>query len=214
MCGEPFSGKRSDSLYCSNSCKAKYFELRKKGQLPKNSLNGLSYKQSLKSNNSEFSFETQNPDNSKENNKVKSIDQDDLAPFDNLADDGNNSKDVNKSSVYKDFNIGGADSISLFNNNKAELPAKFIKKEISKDNPIYVRNMNRIKDVESDIFKCNVELARLNNALEKVQNDKGNGYLVAGLAGGGILAGLLYKAPTDDKNSGNKKIPKIGRAHV
>jgi hypothetical protein len=32
MCGEPLQGKRADSKYCSNSCKAKHWELRKAGK--------------------------------------------------------------------------------------------------------------------------------------------------------------------------------------
>ncbi|MGQ0828785.1 MAG: hypothetical protein ACT4ON_10360 [Bacteroidota bacterium] len=39
MCKEPFSGKRTDSIFCSSSCKAKHWELKKQGKL--NGLEGI-----------------------------------------------------------------------------------------------------------------------------------------------------------------------------
>lgn len=39
MCKAPFSGKRQDSLFCSSSCKAKHWELKKSGKL--NGLEGI-----------------------------------------------------------------------------------------------------------------------------------------------------------------------------
>ena len=33
MCNTDFNGKRNDTLFCSNSCKAKHWRLKKEGQL-------------------------------------------------------------------------------------------------------------------------------------------------------------------------------------
>ena len=74
MCGESFSGKRKDSLYCSNSCKAKYFELKKKNQLSKNDLQGLTLQPLNNQNKSDALADSVNFDRITEYHKVKTVD--------------------------------------------------------------------------------------------------------------------------------------------
>ena len=217
MCSEPFSGKRSDSLYCSNSCKAKYFEQKKKGELPKNGLNGLTINPLNHQNKSDSSFDSFQFDGSIEKKKVKSVDAEDLTPFDNLVDDWNEldriylpENNLNNGKENKLIKILGLKT----NNTKSELPAKFIIKEIAKDNPLYLINKNKISQAETYIEKCNTEIERLNSLLKKVENDTGNIFVYGGVAGGIALAGFFYTPPPNDiKALETSKNPYAKRNH-
>src|ERR1035437_3478020 len=76
LCGEPFSGKRKDAVYCSGTCKAKYAELKKRGEL-----NGLQLQGTEIENNLEKSAEYKTP----EKTIFKTVDAIDLEPFMDLV---------------------------------------------------------------------------------------------------------------------------------
>lgn len=208
MCGEPFSGKRSDSLYCSNSCKAKYFDLKKKDQLPKNGLSGLTLSEHLKQKTQKQSTENQS--------RQRTVDMDDLIPFDNLVDTWDDFDNENKSTDFpknenQAINNPFVDTKKSFPHNPSkELPYPFIAKQISKSNPFYTTYQQKLATYQSDIKKCDAEIKRLSELLQKAESDNGNGYLVSGIVGGSVLAGVLQNPidksiPTGDQTKSSYK---------
>jgi hypothetical protein len=198
MCGESFTGKRSDSVYCSNSCKAKYFELKNKGELPKNSLSGIHANTQIQNPPQENEYSDTKSKHTTEFKKVKSVDVDDLTPFDNLFEDWDDINATEKvvsidSDRISENNFGNEDV-----SKSKVLPVKFIQKNIEKDNPIFLRNKSRVVEFNTNIQKCSVEIERLNTLLKKVENDTGNVFIIGGLAVGGALAGCLYTPPPND----------------
>ena len=188
MCGESFSGKRSDSLYCSSSCKARYFELNKKKQKP---LQGIEEWQLLprqKSPVGDLPFELKLPttdDPKPQINTVRNADQEALTPFDNISDDTEELSST-KTAYQNNINAGEAEP-----KKEEPLPQRYINKDIQKENPLYTANRNRVTLIDASISKCSDELVRLNQCLKQTENDSGNRFLLAGLAGGGLLAYFL-----------------------
>lgn len=188
MCGESFSGKRKDSVFCSNSCKAKHWEQKKNGKV--NPLEGIKVESSF----------------NKQKEKIlpvpRSVDAQDLEPFLNLiTDDATNGNASDFSNTQLLLNKTEKKEIK---EPEIILPEKFVLKIVKENNLQCIVQKEKLEQCRKDIVTCENEIKKLQDQIEAEKNRNGNGIYVAS-AGSGALIGYKLGEPTEKK--AQKKSP-------
>jgi len=223
LCGEAISkDKRKDSRFCTDSCRAKYCLLKKKGEL-----NGLTIKKD------ELIY---NPENNEEKNKevptekpiYKTVDATDLEPFWNLVGE----VDLSKTEFAK---ANGSLELNEVNQDKEEnsqettgeekqepeaeiiLPEKYILSPIASPNPEHTYFKQELDQCRKDIKTFEAEIVNLNRSITDEKNRDGSGYVLAG-AGLGLGGSLVYNhfqdIPSSSAISPDKLYDKNGKELV
>jgi hypothetical protein len=244
MCGEVFVSKRNDAKFCSSSCKFKHFELRQRNDKdPSEGIHGIvTTGKSQVLQNSEQP-QAKEPQSLIKPNQQNNVDITDLTPFDNVFEDFANFTELQsttqptgtneplKNDILKGIEatltnniISNAPITAPVNptaNTQTLLPAKFIKKQVEKPNPLALTLQNKVTKLDTDIQACNTELNRLIGLLKNVENDTGNQFIVSGIFLG-FTGGLFINALANNalatsqpalnapkKSKTNKKIESI-----
>lgn len=192
LCGEPIStARRSDSKFCSNSCKAKYFELHGKAAKAKTipSLAGLNLSLETKTITAQKVNE-----HSRHNklNGVKKIEVKPLTPFKNLYQEQRDPAEQNTGETT--INSLGISDASTAQNQPA-LPPQYITKAIQKSNPKYVELLSQIEKLDKDLTAINTEIKAIEERITQTLNDTGNVFIIAGALAGYGLGHFLQNNP-------------------
>jgi len=182
LCGQPFSGKRKDALYCSGTCKAKYSELKRN--------KGLSGLQLQPEQNSIVDKPTEKMP------YANTVDAMDLEPFVNILGDFGevdfNTTELNQENNSTESNIGNQGKEEMEEDEpEIILPAQYITKIEKQDDLTHKWYSALLANCKSDIKMCEDQINRLKNLIIEEENKNGSGYLLAG-AGLGIGAPLAY----------------------
>lgn len=184
MCKDPFTGKREDSKFCSNSCKAKHWEMKNNANLKGVSETPFTAKQIM-------------PDNKPSPIKTGTKE---LDPFLNLVGDiqnGNNT--ALQSSDPKTTEI--------------PLPQQYITQTIRENNFNYSIYNKQLTQCRNDITTIETGIKKLTDLIEEEKKNSGTGLYIA-TAGSGALIGYNLSAPKEDivrfkqKKAKGKSIPK------
>lgn len=185
MCKEPFTGKREDSKFCSNSCKAKHWELKK------NDDNGDS---------KGFGVTPENSKSESKPLKIK-IESQPLEPFLNLVGDIKNSTSDENNKVQQTENT---QEKQIF------LPVQYINKTVQEHNFNYVICNKNLILCRKDISNVETEIKRLTNLIELEKKRDGSGIYVAGAGSGALIAYNMKPTPKSQSPDNSFLITLVG----
>lgn len=158
MCGKLFTGRRSDSKFCCDSCKAKYAKVKSMGNFKDKTFTLGGTEQEHK----------KQPEAAPAKPLIKSVDMEDLAPFENLVGDNQSEtqkkNDKPKNNTTSEGLSGKAneeENKAKFSTDKDQGPEKYIIKIIKTENPDYRNCVNRLN-------ACRKEIGNFENNINKV----------------------------------------------
>jgi hypothetical protein len=192
MCETPFNGKRNDTLFCSNSCKAKHWRLKKEGQLnglaPLPDINTPPTKQELTElvfNDVIETNQTQNPEKTEKEKEYKN-------------DNNNDKKNTNLN--QKIITEPNHNTNLILNTNNQTKP--FINKTVQVPNPNYQLTEKKLNQCKADIKTCISELQNIEQQITDWQSKNGNSCFTIGAGSGAVLG---YQLGSSENSKGKKK---------
>jgi hypothetical protein len=192
MCGANFTGKRNDSLFCSNTCKAKYW---KKIGKEKTRLGGVTYLENMNTINSEkteipVTKETYTNDRELIFTNVIDTTAGEITGMP-PAENGNPTKeDINQDRRSK---------------TKGEnLLPPLVEKTIWEDNPTYIYISSRLSDCRKNITICENELSNIEEKVKAWNSPTGNSLFTIGVSSGALLGYNLGSTENNPKRKQKK----------
>lgn len=181
MCNTNFNGKRNDTLFCSNSCKAKHWRLKKEGQL-----NGLAPLPSIMTPPTKLELTELVFNDVIETNQTQSLEKTEKEK--EYKNDDNN---YDKKSTNTNL---------ILNTNNQTKP--FINKTVQVPNPNYQLTEKKLNQCRADIKTCNSELQNIEQQITDWQSKNGNSCFTIGAGSGAVLG---YQLGSSENTKGKKK---------
>jgi DNA replication protein DnaC len=179
MCGELLEGKREDSKFCSDSCKAKHWKKNHNGELK--GIDELRF-------NPQINVHQNIPTTAK--TEIKKIEPE-LEPFKNL---------VGEIKIEQKDTVKQIEPLSL---KELPLPAQYINKIFQVPNFNFSILEKQLTFCQKDIFIVETEIKRLTNFIEQEKGRNGSGIYIAGASSGALLAyNLKPEAKKKDADNG------------
>jgi hypothetical protein len=192
MCNTDFNGKRNDTLFCSNSCKAKHWRLKKEGQLnrlaPLPDINTPPTKQELTELVFNDVIETNQTQNTEKTEKEKEY-----------KNDNNNDKKSTNTNQKINAEANHNTNLILNTNNQTK---PFINKTVQVPNPNYQLTEKKLNQCRADIKTCNIELQNIEQQITDWQSKNGNSCFTIGAGSGAVLG---YQLGSSENTKGKKK---------